>query len=121
MMPRTKAKKAPPAEPAAFTASPVKGITVPLPIPAVALLVPEPADAEAAAPPTVDEEDPVAVEYGGPDERNTVADMVVLVALPEAGEVPVPKHVTETWAWGTTSCSGPMCVTAPSAPRKLQL
>ncbi len=44
-----------------MTASPVKGTTVPLPIPAVALLVPEPANAEAATPPAFDEEDPVAV------------------------------------------------------------
>lgn len=91
---RTKAKNAPPGQPAAFTASPVKGITVLPPIPAVALLVPEPADAEAAAPPAVKDEDPVAVVYGKPnDEKTPVAAMMVLVALPEAT---VPKHVTET-------------------------
>lgn len=53
-IPKTKAKKAPPTDPAAFTASPVNGITVPLPVPPEALPVPEPADAEAAAPPAVE-------------------------------------------------------------------
>lgn len=48
MMRPTKARKEPPLmEPATFGASPVNGVTAPLPVPAVALIVPdEPAETE---------------------------------------------------------------------------